>query len=773
MNVRTQRVIVGLLIALLAAGMLVTGQTTAQEEFAVDVSQLLSLLDRAMYLAMTGFLAYDHDDQLLAAQRLINLIEGPAGADYDASTEDDVGIGMLASPALLDTSPAFSTGYDWSELMAGLTGSQVYVWRDAAANCKIFLHLALEAALDARDTAYSVLGPENSFRMAYACLVAARGGLDDPFLLAGVANLAALFSADETASYDVTAYKNELQDLLLATPPGGIIELEAGTFPTRVIITQDVTIQGISPEETVLEGVAWDAVLGILDGASVNLVLKDLTIRGGEYGIATSGGGFSPTSEQAGEIALTLENVILEGNATGIAAGSRTCVTAFECQFTGNGLGIRSMSRGDSIRIDLTDCQFDGNAGALSADGEQTVTMASCRIVNGEPSTSGDIQIAGAVSLRMVDCELRRMTGRAIVAADTASMTLIGNTIETRYAEAIAVGGTSISSIQNCRIRVGSFLEDLPGGTIAGHDNDITGGVCPVTLLFLTEPGLAQVTVAPGESIQAAIDAVAEGGTVFVEAGEYEESLTIARSVKLVPALDDASDQDTRGVSIMGRLGDVLISIAGAEPIDVEISGITLQGGSQGIIAENDATVHLNDVMFVDLGTALSAYWGASADAEECIFSGNVSAVRAGASASCTLIRSVVEHCTTGDAGIGVQDAITAWCSDLTLIDCVIQDNEGNGVVLGGGEESRLHMVNCDLIRNAYGLELVFGGCNPGDEDWEAPTSLYDKSHGTISGWGNRIPEPDEPDGNREGAIEYYYRDYIDPWSLTEPEPDE
>ena len=772
MNVRTRRVIVGLLIAVLAAGMLATGQTTAQEEFAADVSQLLSLLDRALYLAMTGFLAYDNDDQLLAAQRLINLIEGPAGAEYDASTEDDVGIGMLASPALLDTGSAFGPSYDWSELMAGLTGSQVYVWRDAAANCKIFLHLALEASLDARDTVYSALGPENSFRMAYACLVAARGGLDDPFLLAGVANLAELLSADETASYDISAYKNELQDLLLATPPGGIIELGAGTFPTRVIITRDVTIQGISPEETVLEGVAWDAVLGILDGAPVNLVLKDLTIRGGEYGIATSGGGFSPTSEQAGEIALTLENVILEGNATGVWAGQRTCLTASECQFTGNGLGIRSLSRGDDIRVDLNDCLFDGNGGALHADGEQTVTMAGCSILNGAASNTGDIQIAGAVSLRMVDCELRRMTGRGIVAADTASMTLIGNTIETRYAETIAVGGTSISSIQNCRVRVQSFLEDLPGGTIAGHDNDITGGVCPVTLLFLTEPGLAEVTVVPGQSIQEAIDSVAEGGTVYVEPGEYEESLTIARSVNLMPVVD-VSDQDTRGVSIMGRLGDVLISIAGAEPIDVEISGILLEGGSQGIIAENDATVHLNDVMFVDLGTALSAYWGASADAEECIFSGNVSAVRAGASASCTLIRSVVEHCTTGDAGIGVQDAITAWCSDLTLIDCVIQDNEGNGVVLGGGEESRLHMVNCDLIRNAYGLELVFGGCNPGDEDWEAPTSLYDKSHGTISGWGNRIPEPDEPDGNREGAIEYYFRDYIDPWSLTEPEPDE
>lgn len=771
MNVRTRRVITGLLIALLAAGMLATGQTTAQEEFAADVSQLLSLLDRALYLAMTGFLAYDDDDQLLAAQRLINLIEGPAGTDYDASTEDDVGIGMLASPALLDTGSAFGPSYDWSELMAGLTGSQVYVWRDAAANCKIFLHLALEASLDARDTVYSALGPENSFRMAYACLVAARGGLDDPFLLAGVANLAELLSADETASYDISAYKNELQDLLLATPPGGIIELGAGTFPTRVIITRDVTIQGISPEETVLEGVAWDAVLGILDGAPVNLVLKDLTIRGGEYGIATSGGGLSQTSEQVGEIALTLENVILEGNATGISAGTRTCVTAFECQFTGNGLGMRSMSRGDSIRIELTDCQFDGNAGALSADGEQTVTMTGCRIVNGEPSTSGDIQIAGAVSLRMVDCELRRMTGRAIVAADTASMTLIGNTIETRYAEAIAVGGTSISSIQNCRVRVESFLGDLlPRGTIAGHDNDVTGGVCPVTLLFLTEPGLAEMTVAPGQSIQAAIDAVAEGGTVCIEPGEYAESLTIARSVKLVPA-PDASDQDTRGVSIMGQMDDVLISVAGSEPIDAEISGITLQGGSQGISAENDATVHLNDVTFIDLGTALRVCWGASADAEECVFSDNVAAVRASFSSACTLTRCVIERCAPGGSGDIVQDAVSAWCSDLTLIDCVIRDNEGNGVVLGGGEASRLHMVNCDLIRNAYGLELVFGSCNPGDPDWEAPSQ---RSYGTLTGWGNVIPGPQEMEGNREGAFYYCSQDYLeDPAFLLEPKPED
>ncbi len=633
MNATRRLMAVLLVLALLAAGVGAMAQTTAQEQFAADVADLLDLLDRALYLAMTGFSAYDHEDQLVAAQRLINLLEGPTGAEYATSVGETEGSGMLLNPAL-------DPSYDWSGLAEQSSGSEIYVWRDAAVNTSRFLRLALDAALDARDTAYSLLGPEDAFRTAYACLVAARGGLEDPFLLAGIADLAELYPSSALTSEAVQVRENTLQDRLLGEPTGGVIQLDAGIYRDRVVITWDVTIQGRSPEETILEGVAWDAVLAVIAEEPVHLVLKDLTIRGGDSGVA------SWAYDEDASVNLTLDNVTLEENGIGVNASTRTSLDATECRFVHNELGLESKAPGSEILVRLTDCLFDGNDSALSVGGEQMIMLSACRILDGTDA-SGDIVIRGSARLEMRDCELHRMTGRGIVLAETASMTLIDSVIETAYAHAIAVASTSPDAsgrvVQDCGISFGSSVgggTDLPLGTISGYGNTITGGVCPVTLRFLTDPAPDEATVSAGRSIQTAIGSVADGGTVSINEGTYHENLTITKPITLTatgtviivpvdrsrPVIDVSSTSDViiegihvedAAVGIRAAQASCLLTncriqstavgvdVAAFEADDVRVEATTFAGQGVGIKTLGDGRIEIVDCTLRELATGV------------------------------------------------------------------------------------------------------------------------------------------------------------------------
>jgi len=91
--------------------------------------------------------------------------------------------------------------------------------------------------------------------------------------------------------------------------------------------------------------------------------------------------------------------------------------------------------------------------------------------------------------------------------------------------------------------------------------------------------------------------------------------------------------------------------------------------------------------------------------------------------------------------------------------------------MLAGGEGSSLHLINSDLTGNINGLEVGHGSCRLGGvADYEPPPRRAGYTAGTITGWGNYIPGPDEPGGNNESGIFYHWHGY-DVSFLTEPKP--
>ncbi len=293
---------------------------------------------------------------------------------------------------------------------------------------------------------------------------------------------------------------------------------------------------------------------------------------------------------------------------------------------------------------------------------------------------------------------------------------------------------------------------------------------------------LQEIWVSEGDALQTAIDAISDGGIIYLDAGTHIASTTIDKSVTLIGS-DGA-------VLMSDPESGFAISVSAQAPITVTIRNVEFSTADVGAgidIGEN-ATVELNDVFAHGLGTVIRVHDGGTAIATDCGFSDNGStmsainggtivatrctftdnryAVHGALGSTCTLTDCIITGC-TGDYG-----AVATWCTDLTLDNCRIRDCEGSAIDVGGGEASRLHIVNCQLTRNAYGIDLTYGSCNPGgDPDWEAPTQ---RSYGTLTGWGNVIPGPQEMEGNREGAFYYCFQDYLeDPAFLLEPKPED
>jgi len=548
---RRQRLRVLVLIVLVAvlANTVLVGQDSAQDEFASTVNQLADLLDQALYLAISGFSSYAVDDHQAAAQGLINLLEGPQGESYDetAAVTTERGIGDFFS---------YFLRVDWPFSSLDELGSDLYVVRDAIAHGSEFLGLAHEAALEARDTREGPMGARDALRVVYACLLAVRGGLDGPFLVAGIHQLAELFSEDvPLAEEDLVQLDGHLQRLLERSSPGDEILLGEGVFRERVVITQSITIEGESREETILEGVAWDAVLTLtsVSDEPIQVVLKNLSVRGGSTGVIANG-----------PVTLTLDNVVLTDNQIGLAVRDGASVEGTNVRFVGKDRALSASIPGEPSQVSLSDCLFDANESAVDIDGQVAVSLNSC-ILQGGTDPDGDIRITSGAALNMHDSQLHRTAGRAIVFDNTVSMALVANVIETAYDYAISMFSSECGRFNR--------TSDLPEGTISGYGNTIQSGVCPATLLFLGDPQPDELRLSPGQSVQAAIDRIVDGGVITLREGTYCENLDIGKPLTLVGLGDVTLVPDNQENPVIRLTGST----------DIVVQNIRVEDAATGI----------------------------------------------------------------------------------------------------------------------------------------------------------------------------------------------
>ena len=89
-------------------------------------------------------------------------------------------------------------------------------------------------------------------------------------------------------------------------------------------------------------------------------------------------------------------------------------------------------------------------------------------------------------------------------------------------------------------------------------------------------------------SIQSAINAVASGGIVYVEAGSYAGNLTVANNLSVIGAGSNTTSSSGGG--------GVDLSLSGGSGVTVTVQGIAFTGGSSAIYSSGVGTLNLTDV---------------------------------------------------------------------------------------------------------------------------------------------------------------------------------
>jgi len=425
--------------------------------FVEQVAKMSELLDRATYLAISGFKTYSGEDQRVVAQSLVNLFEGVDGPNFmsldtGATTEE---IGIVGLYILLREG-------SWMDWPSALSISQAYAISDALEAGTQFVQAGHVAAVDALDALNRDAGPEDAFRATYAYIVAARGGFDDPFLIGGIKRLAEVVPSRAMWLRP----GDSIQEAIDSLPDGGVIHLEAGTYRERIEIEKSLTIQGSSQEDiatgvSVLEGVEWQGAISISSRAPISVAIEGVTIRGSASALIAG------LPDDEGAISLSLSQVTFENNETALVVSGES-------------------------QASCTQCFFDGNESSIWVLGNARVELQESVIKNGEGFIAAVIAQNDA-ELSMVDCEIENDFGCTIILTSTASLNLVDSSIRGNLGQAINVAGTALRSGMNdmeyfCGSSFGEQALGTTPGEITGHGNVIYGLDLPADLDFLTAP---------------------------------------------------------------------------------------------------------------------------------------------------------------------------------------------------------------------------------------------------------------------------------------------
>lgn len=252
-----------------------------------------------------------------------------------------------------------------------------------------------------------------------------------------------------------------------------------------------------------------------------------------------------------------------------------------------------------------------------------------------------------------------------------------------------------------------------------------------------------EIWVRPGESIQAAIDRIPEGGTIYLEPGTYRETLGISKSLNLVGGAFVINANPVFGKSlIQGVEWRTAILVNSDTPIEVSIRRLQINDAANGVSVSGEAHLYMENVNFDENGTGL--YIGESARVEcvSCHFLDNKSAVLCAAESTCELREwCQIQWSTGSDAAI-----MALGNASLVIDQCNIVGNKGDGIYVQ--DAVSLEITGSAIWDNGgYGIRVY-------SEECAARTDISEHTFtGTITGSGNIIKKADEENGNRAGDL--------------------
>jgi parallel beta-helix repeat protein len=293
-------------------------------------------------------------------------------------------------------------------------------------------------------------------------------------------------------------------------------------------------------------------------------------------------------------------------------------------------------------------------------------------------------------------------------------------------------------------------------------------GVLVVAAGALAEEALAcTVTVQPGQSIQAAIAGAQEGAVICLGEGSWQENLKIEKAL----TLRGQGAQKTVIDGIQG--GYPVVWVVGVQPIEVKLEGLEVTGAegecadwpicASGMLIQGTARAEItNSTISGNRRDGIELVGTAQAEITGSTISKNGDGIGLFDSAQAKITNSTISENENIFAGIELWGTAQAEITDSTISEnwigivledsaqaeittSTISDNGADGILLL--EKAILRLTESHLLRNqGYGVSAHLPGCV---EDSQSALRFT----GEVSGRGNTIPGPAEPEGNKKGAV--------------------
>lgn len=253
----------------------------------------------------------------------------------------------------------------------------------------------------------------------------------------------------------------------------------------------------------------------------------------------------------------------------------------------------------------------------------------------------------------------------------------------------------------------------------------------------------SSIYVYPGESIQAAVDRIPDGGVIKLAPGTYQESLVISKNVTIEEGFDLRFGNPIIGAAVIqGVSWKPTIYVNASDAIVVTLTNIDIRGGLTGLMIGGNATAVCDRVGVTDCATGIEILDSAVLDLQNSHLRENDTAVRCMGSSMCRLSGSHIQECTGSGGAISARES-----ASLEIAECTIVLNRGDGIQVN--DSVSLELTNSSISRNfGYGLLAGPDAC----DETSAHFSSAGPFTGTVTGSGNSIYGSGTTNGNWLGA---------------------
>ncbi len=245
--------------------------------------------------------------------------------------------------------------------------------------------------------------------------------------------------------------------------------------------------------------------------------------------------------------------------------------------------------------------------------------------------------------------------------------------------------------------------------------------------LLAQEP--CAVTVQPGESIQAAIDAAPEGVVICLAEGEWEEHITIEKSLTL-------RGDGAEATVLRGRISDrpvVKISVPWRTQVVVAITGVSITDGrgfynGEGVLITGNAQTAFTNCTVSGNRLGIALWDRAQATITGCTIAKNEYGIWLSIASQAT-----ITACTVSSNNSGI---ILQHDAQASIERCTVSGNKAYGISCSGN--ARASVTGCTVSESWTGIILWDGtqatveGCTVSDSNYGF--SLYGSSQATITG---------------------------------------